>query len=74
MTNDLKRFQIKASPKVLGVFDALCEAAHVDRDSGFACLLLDFFEGCPGIQAELEQDEYREWVVKSRQFVMDHCF
>ena len=74
MTNDLKRFQIKASPKVLGVFDALCEAAHVDRDSGFACLLLDFFEGCPGIQGELEQDDYREWVVKSRQFVMDQCF
>lgn len=73
MTIELKRFQIKASPKVLGVFDALCEAAHVDRDSGFNCLILEFFNGYPFMQKAMEHPDFQHWKDQTQDFVMDCC-
>lgn len=68
-----KRFMIKASQSTLDVFDALCESADVDRDTGFNCLLLEYFTGNPYMQSQLGHPHYREWQEKTHEFVMNHC-
>lgn len=73
MDTKLQRFMINAHPTVVGVFDALCASAYTDRDAGFNCLMLDFFAGNPYMQSQLGHAEYRDWMIKTREFVMNHC-
>lgn len=72
MTN-LKRFQLKAPPVVIEIFDAICESAHVDRDTGFNFLMLEFFDGYPSIQTKIEHPDFTHWQQETREFLMKSC-
>jgi len=70
---ETKRFQLSVDNRLLDIFDAICESAHMDRSGGFHCLILDFFSGNHYMQNLLGHHLYSEWRTKTNDFVIKNC-
>ncbi len=73
MNKNESRFMIQVESPVLGIFDALCDAAHVDRNTGFQCLMLDYFSKQALIKNLIDLPCYEDWRAATSEFIHHYC-